>query len=63
MRGIERTHPVEIFTSNHDLLMEQALEDSRVPDAKPDRKTSDLLARGVPCQPWPLTWMALCTVA
>ena len=31
IRGIERTHPVEIFTSNYDLLMEQALEDSRVP--------------------------------
>lgn len=31
IRGIRRTHPVEIFTPNYDLLMEQALEDRRVP--------------------------------
>lgn len=31
IRGISRAHPVEIFTSNYDLLMEQALEESRVP--------------------------------
>lgn len=31
IRGIKRAHPVEIFTSNYDLLMEQALEESRVP--------------------------------
>lgn len=30
IRGISRTHPVEIFTSNYDVLMEQALEESRV---------------------------------
>lgn len=29
--GIQRAHPVEIFTSNYDLLMEQALEARRVP--------------------------------
>lgn len=29
--GIERDAPVEIFTTNYDLLMEQALEDRRVP--------------------------------
>jgi len=31
IRGILRAHPVEIFTSNYDLLMEQALEERRVP--------------------------------
>jgi SIR2-like domain len=29
--SIPRAHPVEIFTSNYDLLMEQALEESSVP--------------------------------
>jgi SIR2-like domain len=29
--GVERDVPVEIFTTNYDLLMEQALEDQRVP--------------------------------
>lgn len=29
--GVPRTHPIEIFTSNYDLLMEQALETQRVP--------------------------------
>ena len=29
--GARRTNPVEIFTTNYDLLMEQALEDIRVP--------------------------------
>lgn len=29
--AISREHPVEIFTTNYDLLMEQALEDRRVP--------------------------------
>jgi hypothetical protein len=29
--GIQRTHPVEIFTPNYDLLMEQALEQRHVP--------------------------------
>lgn len=29
--GIKRTYPVEIFTPNYDLLMEQALEERRVP--------------------------------
>lgn len=29
--GIERAHPVEIFTPNYDLLSEQALEQCRVP--------------------------------
>ena len=29
--GIDRRHPVEIFTTNYDLLMEQALEALRVP--------------------------------
>ncbi len=29
--GIHRNHPVEIFTSNYDLLMEQAFEQRRVP--------------------------------
>lgn len=29
--GIQRAHPVEIFTPNYDLLMEQALEERRVP--------------------------------
>jgi len=29
--GIQRAHPVEIFTPNYDLLMEQALEQRRVP--------------------------------
>lgn len=29
--GIERAHPVEIFTPNYDLLAEQALEQCRVP--------------------------------
>ena len=31
IRGIKRAHPVEIFTSNYDLLMEQALEECQVP--------------------------------
>jgi SIR2-like domain len=31
IRSIPRAHPVEIFTSNYDLLMEQALEESEVP--------------------------------
>lgn len=29
--AIPRTHPIEVFTPNYDLLMEQALEESRVP--------------------------------
>ena len=29
--GVERVHPVEIFTPNYDLLIEQALEDFKVP--------------------------------
>lgn len=29
--AIARTHPVEIFTPNYDLLIEQALEETRVP--------------------------------
>ncbi len=29
--GIKRTYPVEVFTPNYDLLMEQALEERRVP--------------------------------
>ena len=29
--GIARTHPVELFTTNYDLLMEQALEETAVP--------------------------------
>ncbi|MBW1715311.1 MAG: SIR2 family protein [Deltaproteobacteria bacterium] len=29
--SISRTHPVEIFTTNYDLLMEQALEDFKIP--------------------------------
>lgn len=29
--GIQRAHPVELFTPNYDLLMEQALEQCRVP--------------------------------
>jgi hypothetical protein len=29
--SIPREHPVELFTTNYDLLMEQALEESRVP--------------------------------
>lgn len=29
--AIPRTHPIEIFTPNYDLLMEQALEDTMVP--------------------------------
>ena len=29
--GIQREYPVEVFTSNYDLLMEQALEQRRVP--------------------------------
>jgi hypothetical protein len=29
--GISRVHPVEVFTTNYDLLMEQALEECRVP--------------------------------
>lgn len=29
--GIHRGHPVEVFTSNYDLLMEQALEQRKVP--------------------------------
>ena len=31
IRSIPRAHPVEIFTSNYDLLIEQALEENRVP--------------------------------
>lgn len=31
IRAISRTNPVEIFTTNYDLLMEQALEDLRIP--------------------------------
>jgi len=31
IRAIKRTQPVEIFTTNYDLLMEQALEQHRVP--------------------------------
>lgn len=29
--SIDRTHPVEIFTTNYDLLIEQAFEDLRIP--------------------------------
>ncbi len=29
--GIRRDKPVEIFTTNYDFLMEQALEDRRIP--------------------------------
>lgn len=29
--GLKRAHPIEIFTPNYDLLIEQALEDCRVP--------------------------------
>ena len=29
--GIQRSHPIEVFTPNYDLLMEQALEQCRVP--------------------------------
>lgn len=29
--GIRRTHPVEVFTPNYDLLMEQALEANKIP--------------------------------
>ncbi len=29
--GIHRSHPVEVFTSNYDLLMEQALEQRKIP--------------------------------
>jgi hypothetical protein len=29
--GIQRTHPVEVFTSNYDLLMEQAMEGQKLP--------------------------------
>lgn len=31
IRAISRTNPVEIFTTNYDLLMEQSLEDLRIP--------------------------------
>ena len=31
MGAIPRTHPVEVFTPNYDLLLEQALEESNVP--------------------------------
>ncbi len=31
IKGISREHPVELFTPNYDLLMEQALEDRSVP--------------------------------
>lgn len=31
VRAISRTRPVEIFTTNYDLLMEQSLEDLRIP--------------------------------
>lgn len=31
IRSIKRAHPIEIFTPNYDLLMEQALEERRVP--------------------------------
>lgn len=31
IRSIPRKHPIEVFTSNYDLLMEQALEELRVP--------------------------------
>lgn len=31
VRGIQRSHPIEIFTPNYDLLMEQAFEELRVP--------------------------------
>lgn len=29
--SIDRTHPIEVFTTNYDLLIEQALEDLRIP--------------------------------
>ena len=29
--GIQRTHPIEVFTPNYDLLVEQALESHRIP--------------------------------
>lgn len=29
--GVPRAHAVEVFTSNYDLLMEQSLEERRVP--------------------------------
>jgi hypothetical protein len=31
INGVDRTYPVEIFTTNYDLLFEQALEQSKVP--------------------------------
>ncbi len=31
MSGIARTHPIEVFTPNYDLLVEQALESHKVP--------------------------------
>lgn len=31
IRGIQRAHPIEIFTPNYDLLMEQALESRKIP--------------------------------
>lgn len=31
VRGVQRTHPIEIFTPNYDLLVEQALEANKVP--------------------------------
>lgn len=31
IRGIPRAHPVEVFTPNYDLLMEQALESCKIP--------------------------------
>ena len=29
--GIQRAHPIEVFTPNYDLLVEQALEDHKIP--------------------------------
>lgn len=31
IKGVQRAHPVEIFTPNYDLLIEQALEEGQVP--------------------------------
>ena len=31
IRGIQRAHPIEVFTPNYDLLVEQALESEKVP--------------------------------
>jgi hypothetical protein len=61
IKGIQRDHPVEIFTPNYDLLMEQGLEDRAVPYfdgfVGSDRTFFDLAS--IELDPLPARWARL----